>query len=162
MFSWFKTWWIILRISLEERLVYRGDFALGTLMRFAPIVTQIFLWDAIFEAVKASGTKNNQIVGYSYHDMVAYYLLVMIGRAFSKHARIVLGHRPRHTHRSCEKISHTTHRHAGFFAALPHGAQAGVLWGGSRAFCPGVFSCAGDIFPAGPTPSHCWRFSLRL
>ena len=27
------TWWIILRICLEERLVYRGDFALGTLMR---------------------------------------------------------------------------------------------------------------------------------
>ena len=38
------TWWTILRISLEERLVYRGDFALGTLMRFMPIVTQIFLW----------------------------------------------------------------------------------------------------------------------
>ncbi len=30
------TSWTILRISLEERLVYRGDFALGTLMRFLP------------------------------------------------------------------------------------------------------------------------------
>jgi ABC-2 type transport system permease protein len=79
----FAKWWIILRISIEERLVYRGDFALGTLMRFAPIVTQIFLWGAIFEAVEASGSKNNHIVGYSYHDMVAYYLLVMVGRAFS-------------------------------------------------------------------------------
>ena len=38
-----STWWTILRICLEERLVYRGDFALGTLMRFLPIVTQIFL-----------------------------------------------------------------------------------------------------------------------
>ena len=36
------TWLTILRISLEERLVYRGDFALGTLMRFLPLVTQIF------------------------------------------------------------------------------------------------------------------------
>ena len=27
----------------RRRLVYRGDFALGTLMRFLPIVTQIFL-----------------------------------------------------------------------------------------------------------------------
>ena len=35
---------------MEERLVYRGDFALGTLMRFLPIVTQIFLWYAIFDA----------------------------------------------------------------------------------------------------------------
>lgn len=77
-----KTWWTILRISLEERLVYRGDFALGTLMRFLPIITQIFLWYAIFEAVKASGNEQS-IVGYSYHDMVAYYLLTMLSRAFS-------------------------------------------------------------------------------
>lgn len=44
------TWWVFFRISVEERLVYRGDFALGTLMRFLPIVTQIFLWYAIFES----------------------------------------------------------------------------------------------------------------
>ncbi len=43
------TWWTILRISLEERLVYRGDFALGTLMRFLPLVTQVFFWGAIFD-----------------------------------------------------------------------------------------------------------------
>ena len=43
-------WWTILRTCLVERLVYRADFALGTLMRFLPIVTQIFLWAAIFEA----------------------------------------------------------------------------------------------------------------
>ena len=47
------TWWTILRISLEERLVYRGDFALGTLMRFLPIVTQVFLWSAVFSAMEA-------------------------------------------------------------------------------------------------------------
>jgi len=35
-----RIWWTILRISFEERLVYPGDFALGTLMRFLPIVTQ--------------------------------------------------------------------------------------------------------------------------
>jgi len=32
------TYWTILKICVEERLVYRGDFALGTLMRFMPIV----------------------------------------------------------------------------------------------------------------------------
>ena len=72
------TWWTILRIALEERLVYRGDFALGTLMRFLPIITQIFLWKAIFEA-----NGNTPIVGYSYENMVAYYLLTMVARAFS-------------------------------------------------------------------------------
>ena len=71
------TWWTILRICLEERLVYRGDFALGTLMRFLPIVTQIFLWGTIFETV------SGKIAGYSYHDFIAYYLLTMVARSFS-------------------------------------------------------------------------------
>jgi len=72
------TWWIILRICIEERLVYRADFALGTLMRFLPIVTQIFLWGAIFTA-----TQRDELVGYQYEDFVAYYLLTMVARAFS-------------------------------------------------------------------------------
>lgn len=76
-------WWTILRIALEERLVYRGDFALGTLMRFLPIVTQIFLWWAIFDAVRATGSSDPHIVGYSFPNMVAYYLLSMVSRAFS-------------------------------------------------------------------------------
>ncbi len=77
-------WWTILRISLEERLVYRGDFALGTLMRFLPILTQVFLWWAVFTAASSGGAVDQtRIVGYSYHDFVAYYLLTMISRAFS-------------------------------------------------------------------------------
>jgi ABC-2 type transport system permease protein len=81
-----QTWWIILRICLEERLVYRGDFWLGTLMRFLPIVTQIFLWGAVFAGMSASAggrAEGQQIAGYAYHDFVAYYLLTMISRAFS-------------------------------------------------------------------------------
>lgn len=73
-----QTWWTILRICLEERLVYRGDFALGTLMRFLPIVTQIFLWTAVFAAA-GSGT----IGSYTRDEIVAYYLLTMLARAFS-------------------------------------------------------------------------------
>lgn len=84
------TWWTILRISLEERLVYRGDFALGTLMRFLPIVTQVFLWAAVFDAMKATGD-SQQIVGYSYHDIIAYYLLTMISRAFSSMPNLASG-----------------------------------------------------------------------
>ena len=76
------TWWYFFKISIEERLVYRGDFALGTLMRFLPIITQVFLWNAIFESIKLSGGKG-YIAGYDYHDMVAYYLLAMVSRAFS-------------------------------------------------------------------------------
>jgi len=71
-------WWTVLRISIEERLVYRGDFALGTLMRFLPVVTQIFLWGAVFTA-----TPQSTVAGYSYSELIAYYLLTMVGRAFS-------------------------------------------------------------------------------
>ncbi len=82
-----KTWGTILRICLEERLVYRGDFALGTLMRFLPIVTQIFLWFAIFEAVTdtqgADDIADVTVGGYRYTEFVAYYLLTMVSRAFS-------------------------------------------------------------------------------
>lgn len=73
-----RTWWTILRISLEERLVYRGDFMLGTLMRFLPFVTQIFLWTAVFGAVSQS-----TIAGYTRDDIIVYYLLSNVARAFS-------------------------------------------------------------------------------
>src|SRR5262245_57715336 len=78
-----QTWWTILRICIEERLVYRGDFWLGTLMRFLPIVTQIYLWGAVFAGMAAVGSSTGLIAGYSYEDFVAYYLLTMLSRAFS-------------------------------------------------------------------------------
>src|SRR5438477_4345887 len=78
MYARALTWWTMLRIALAEGLVYRGDFALGTLMRFLPIVTQIFLWFAVFQA-----RGQQPVGGYRYEDFVAYYLLTMIARAFS-------------------------------------------------------------------------------
>lgn len=81
MLAHWRTNWIILRTCIEERLVYRADFALGTLFRFLPIITQIFLWGAIF-AVGTSAARDD-IEGYGYRDMVAYYLLAMVARAFS-------------------------------------------------------------------------------
>ena len=78
-----QTRWTILRISLAERLAYRGDFVLGTLMRFLPIITQIFLWWAIFQSLNAENPNEARLAGYSFQDMVAYYLLTMVGRAFS-------------------------------------------------------------------------------
>ena len=73
--------WTILKTCIEERLVYRADFAFGTLVRFLPIVTQIFLWGAIYAA--AGHDPGRRMNGYTYRDMVAYYLLVMVSRAFS-------------------------------------------------------------------------------
>ena len=78
LFPGLRAWWTMLVISLEERLAYRGDFILGTAMRFLPIVTQVFLWTAVFAA-----TTRSDIAGYSRTDIVAYYLLTMVTRAFS-------------------------------------------------------------------------------
>jgi ABC-2 type transport system permease protein len=70
--------WCVLRTAISERLTYRGDFVLGTLVRFLPIVTQVFLWTAVYGA-----SDGQSIQGYGYRDMVAYSLLVMLARAFS-------------------------------------------------------------------------------
>ncbi|MCA9000042.1 MAG: ABC-2 family transporter protein [Planctomycetaceae bacterium] len=91
-FTWLQRWrvhWIILQTCIEERLVYRADFALGTLFRFLPIVTQIFMWSAIF-AMESSNPRG-EIAGYNYREMVAYYLLAMLGRAFSSMPGLATG-----------------------------------------------------------------------
>ena len=79
------TWWTFFQISLNERLVYRGDFMLGTLMRFLPTLTQIFLWWVIYDVISSQPDQalDGEIAGYRYGDMVAYYLMVTISRAFS-------------------------------------------------------------------------------
>ena len=71
----------ILRTCLEERLVYRADFIFATFVRFLPIVTQIFLWAAIYKT--GTSSSHQTLNGYTYTDMVAYYLLAMLARAFS-------------------------------------------------------------------------------
>ncbi|PQO34794.1 ABC transporter permease [Bremerella cremea] len=78
-----STWWAIFQINFHEKLVYRGDFMLGTLMRFLPILTQIFLWSAIFSAKGGGESTGEEIAGYSYYNIVAYYLLSTVSRAFS-------------------------------------------------------------------------------
>ena len=80
------TWWTFFQISINERLVYRGDFMLGTLMRFLPTMTQIFFWWAIYDVIStqsADGSLDGEIQGYRFGDMVAYNLMVIISRAFS-------------------------------------------------------------------------------
>ena len=72
----------MLVICLEERLAYRTDFALGTVMRFLPIVTQVFLWTAVFSASE----RRTDIAGYSRDNIVAYYLLTMVNSSLLKYA----------------------------------------------------------------------------
>lgn len=73
-----RKYWYVLNIALSERLVYRTDFFLGTLMRFAPMITTILLWRAIY-----GESETKEFNGLTYQNVVAYYLLTMISRAFS-------------------------------------------------------------------------------
>ena len=68
----------VFAICVAERFAYRTDFFFGTLMRFLPIVTTIFLWSAIFK-----GSNQDRIAGLTMTGVFAYYLLTMVGRAFS-------------------------------------------------------------------------------
>ena len=87
-----RVYWYILRASIAERLTYRGDFAFSTFVRFLPIVTQIFLWAAIFNADNPDGTEpRGAIHGYQYSSMVAYYLLANLARAFSSMPGLAAG-----------------------------------------------------------------------
>lgn len=79
----------IYRVSLIERLAYRGDFFLGTVLRFLPMVTTILLWEAVFTGAARNGSST--IGGYDANDMIAYLLLVHISRMFSSMPGLATG-----------------------------------------------------------------------
>jgi ABC-2 type transport system permease protein len=65
-------------VSLIERMAYRGDFLLGTILRFFPVITTILLWQAVY-----AGTPQRRIGGFSEQKMIAYLLLIHVSRMFS-------------------------------------------------------------------------------
>jgi ABC-2 type transport system permease protein len=82
----------IFRVSLIERMAYRGDFLLGTILRFFPMITTILLWTAVFAgADEPSGDEEKRLAGYSLHEMIAYLLLVHISRMFSSMPGLAAG-----------------------------------------------------------------------
>jgi ABC-2 type transport system permease protein len=81
-------YWAIFRVSLSERMTYRGDFLIGTIFRFLPMVTTVLLWQAIYVG---AGKKNADLAGYTYNDMIAYLLLTHISRMFSSMPNLAAG-----------------------------------------------------------------------
>jgi ABC-2 type transport system permease protein len=68
----------IFRVSLVERLAYRGDFLLGTILRFLPVATTMLLWEAVY-----AGSDQSKVAGLERKEMIAYLLLIHISRMFS-------------------------------------------------------------------------------
>ena len=151
-----NTWWTILRICLEERLVYRGDFALGTLMRFLPIVTQIFLWTAVFTAAK-----KDLIEGYTSTDIIAYYLLTMLGRAFSSMPGLASGIGRQVREGEIKKFLIQPIDLVGFLllARIAHKLVYYIVAAGPFAL---VFYICRDYFPGWPEPDVLAAFLLAL
>jgi ABC-2 type transport system permease protein len=73
----------IFRVSLIERTAYRGDFLLGTVLRFLPVVTTILLWEAIYAGAKQTDPKRTELAGFTREQMIAYLLLIHVSRMFS-------------------------------------------------------------------------------
>jgi ABC-type uncharacterized transport system permease subunit len=71
-----RKYYRIFRASLIERMVYRADFFINTILRFLPMLTTILLWSAVYAEAE-------EIRGFSFHQMIAYLLLVHISRMFS-------------------------------------------------------------------------------
>ena len=92
-------------------------------MRFLPIVTQIFLWYAIFGAISASNTTVGEVTirGYSYEDFVAYYLLTMLGRASSSMPGLASSIALQVREWRDQEVPGATDRPGGIPAAEPHG-----------------------------------------
>ena len=148
--------WIILRICIEERLVYRGDFALGTLMRFLPIVTQIFLWTAVFASAAA-----DSIGGFSQTEIIAYYLLTMVARAFSSMPGLATGIARQVREGEIKKfliqpIDLLT------FLLLARVAHKGVYYTVALGPFALVFWLCGDYFPAWPDATTWLAFIASL
>jgi ABC-2 type transport system permease protein len=78
----------IYRVSLIERLAYRGDFLLGSVLRFLPLVTSILLWRAAFDGAPPD---KKTFQGFTFDEMVAYLLLVHISRMFSSMPGLAYG-----------------------------------------------------------------------
>ncbi len=76
----------IFRVSLTERMAYRGDFLLGTILRLLPMVTTILLWQAIY-----AGAGKEKLGGFDERQMIAYLLLVHISRMFSSMPGLAFG-----------------------------------------------------------------------
>jgi len=71
-------YWNICKLSLKERLTYRGDFLLSSFLRFLPMVTSILLWKSVY-----SSSQQETLSSFSFKQVIAYLLLVHVSRMFS-------------------------------------------------------------------------------
>ncbi len=88
----FRKYFNIFRVSLIERMAYRSDFLLGSILRFLPMITTILLWRAVYLGTGSeSAVSSKKLGGFTYREMIAYLLLVHISRMFSSMPSLATG-----------------------------------------------------------------------
>ncbi len=137
MSHWNSTAPHYLETALAERMAYRGDFALGTLMRFLPLITQIFLWWAIFQSIDADQPGSGNINGYSF---VIWSLLPVdyYRRAFSSMPGLSSYVATRIRDGEIKKFLVQPVRLSIVSILVESGSQAGLLHGRHPPVCVGV------------------------
>src|SRR3954467_10300520 len=103
-FGWRATaakYFNIFRASLVERMAYRGDFLLGTVLRFLPVLTTVLLWEAIYAGAAAAQGPDvhaSEVTlprdgpeTFTRNQMIAYLLLIHISRMFSSMPGLATG-----------------------------------------------------------------------
>src|SRR5947209_6959993 len=68
----FLKYWRIFGTSLIERMTYRADFFISTVLRFLPMITTILLWQAIYLGSDPIPDKQKRLSGFSFEEMIAY------------------------------------------------------------------------------------------
>lgn len=58
------------QVSMQNMLEYRSDFLFQLLSRFFPVIIQLFMWTAIFQA-----SPETVVMGYTYSQMITYTIL---------------------------------------------------------------------------------------
>jgi ABC-2 type transport system permease protein len=87
-----RKYYNIFRVSLIERMAFRGDFFLGSVLRFLPMVTTILLWNAVYDDRGGrSSSLGSGARTYNADEIIAYLLLVHISRMFSSMPGLATG-----------------------------------------------------------------------
>ncbi len=63
----------MMNIGIQLNFIYRYNFMIQTVSQFAPLITTVILWNAIYRS-----TSRTTVGGYSQTNMICYFLLVAI------------------------------------------------------------------------------------
>ena len=74
-----RKYWHVVKIGIQDMLVYRVNFLFRALFGFIPLLATIYLWRTIY----AGKVTDASIAGYTLAGMISYYLLVTIVDAFT-------------------------------------------------------------------------------